>query len=414
MRLRAFRDRLGRLDPWEKTAVAVWAGILLVLCGRLLATSRGQGVYPIFTAAARHWLDGQDLYDGPGEPFRYSPLVAALFVPLSALPSRLGGILWRLVEAGVLLGGLAWWCRAVLPLTPRRRAIFFLLVAALSVGNLNNGQSNPLVLGLLLGAGAAVARYRWDLVSGCLALACLLKLYPIAAGLLLAAAYPRRLARRLAVAVGLGLALPLLLGPPDYVMHQYARWFHHLLTDDRQMWPVAGGYRDVRMLFRLWGKPLSAEMFLTMQLVAAALIAGLCLAQRRGEWPHRRLLILALGLSCCWMTLLGPATESCTYVLIAPVLAGALLENWGDSGSLAGRGVLFGSCGLFLASQMMLWFPWGARFNNLGVQPVAGLLLFGYLLATAARQAVRAGQDAWFARQGRLERAGRSPYDRAA
>jgi hypothetical protein len=396
-----------------KVVVAVWAAVLLILCARLLVTDRGQGVYPIFANAARKWLAGQDLYRGPGEPYRYSPLAAVALVPLSGLPDRLGGIVWRLLNAGVLLGGLAWWCRAVLALTHRQRALFFLLVLPLSVGSLNNGQSNPLLLGLLLIGGAAAATERWNLVGGCLAFACLVKLYPVAVALLLAAGYPRRLAGRLTGALALGLALPFLLGPPAYVTAQYADWLHRLVTEDRQTWPVSGGYRDLRMLFRLWAVPLGPRTFLAIQLLAAGGIAALCLARRRGERPDRRFLIGVLSLGCCWMTVLGPATESCTYMLLAPALAGAVIEAWQGRPRWAGRGVVLASYGLFLVSQVMLWFPWGSGFTNLGSQPFAGLLLFGYLLA-ALRPTAQDGGDGWFAWQGRLEPAGLSPYDRAA
>jgi glycosyl transferase family 87 len=300
------------------------------------------------------------------------------------------------------------------------------LVVPLSVGSLNNGQSNPLLLGLLLIGGAAAAAERWNLVAGCLAFASLLKLYPVAVGLLLAAGYPRRLGGRFAGALALGLGLPFLLGPPGYVTAQYADWFHRLLTEDRQTWPVTGGYRDLRMLFRLWGTPLGPRTFLAIQFFAAVGIAGLCLARRRGERPHRQFLIAVLGLGCCWMTVLGPATESCTYMLLAPALAWAVIETcaWDNrptcpwtSGPLVprgARGVVLASYGLFLVSQVMLWFPWGSRFNNLGSQPVAGLLLFGYLLAAAWWSTAQGGGDGWFPRQGRLEPAGLPPYDRAA
>jgi hypothetical protein len=414
--------------------------ILLAIGGRLLLSSRSPGVYPIFAEAARHWLRAQDLYQPVGEPYRYSPLAAVLFVPFSSLPDPFGGLLWRWFNAGVYLATLAWWCRAVLPvsLSPKQRGLFFLLIIPLSVGSLNNGQSNPLVLGLLLAAGAAVTAERWNLASGCLALACLFKLYPIAVGLLLVLGYPRRLGGRLLAALALGLGAPFLLGRFDYVADQYVSWVRYLLADDRQTWPLPGGYRDVRMLFRLWLTPLSGSTYLTLQLLVAGGIALVCLANRSITGAPRSFLTTALVLGGCWMTVFGPATESSTYMLLAPALAWALLNSFrrapapvvacsgdhatiGESGDHAATGLARGlrlnnwvHCGIliisfaiFAATQVLLWFPRGSWFQNLGTQPFAGLLSFGSLVFSSLRPGVGICP-------GRLESKVFPAYDRAA
>src|SRR6266542_5872181 len=93
-------------------AVALWAGILLAVCGRVLFSPRANSVYPIFAHAGRAWLDGAELYFEAHRPagldrFRYSPAVAALFAPLALLPDGVGGCAWRLLNAAVFLGGFA-------------------------------------------------------------------------------------------------------------------------------------------------------------------------------------------------------------------------------------------------------------------------------------------------------------------
>src|SRR5262249_8060013 len=146
------------------------------------------------------------------EPYRYSPLVTVLFVPFSLLPDALGGVLWRLLNAAVYLGGMAWWARVGLPgrLTRHQRAVLFLLTVPLAGGRLNNGQSHALVIGLLFCAVAGVNTGRWSLAALCAALAALLKVYPVAVALLLAVAAPRRFGGRFGAALALGLALPFL------------------------------------------------------------------------------------------------------------------------------------------------------------------------------------------------------------
>jgi hypothetical protein len=373
---------------WEHLAVVVWAAILIVCCTRALVRPNVKSVYPIFATAARHWVAGQELYDelGPGlDHFRYSPLVAAFLVPFSVLPDSLGATLWRLCNAAVYLAAFGWWVRAVLPatLTLPQRACLFLLIVPLSIGSLNNGQSNPLVLGLLLASIAAARTDRWNLSAACVGLACLFKVYPLAVGLLLAAAYPRRMTLRLTLAVAAGLALPFAMQDVIYVAGQYQSWLHHLLTYDRQNLAANLWYRDLRLLCRAWMVPLDHRAYLVTQLAAGAVMAVLCIAARRAGWPRARLLLLLFALACCWMTLLGPATESCTHILLAPTLAWALFDAWQTRRWSLPAVLIGGSYALFLACQLVVWFPIGRAVHTLGLQPLAVLfLLTAILLST--------------------------------
>jgi hypothetical protein len=384
---------------WHRLILGLWAAVIVVICVRVLLANRASSVYPIFASAGRAWLHGETLYPGPEglDPFRYSPPVAALFAPFGLLPDALGGCLWRLLNAAVFLGAFAWWRRAALPggetLGRGTVAALWLLLMPLSVGNLNNGQSNPLVTGMLLAAVAGAARARWNLAAACVTVACLFKGYPLAVGLLLAAVYPRPFAPRLVLALAAGLALPLLVQRPGYVAQAYRDWLWVLGADDRTGLPVENGYRDLWQLFRLAGVPISRDVYLGLQLAAAAGVAALCLAGRLAGWPRRRLLTALLALGTCWMLLCGPATESSTYNLLAPVLAWAVVEAWTVERSVAARYLTLTSFGLLTLTQMACWFPVGKRVHALGVQPAATLLLatalVGGYLADLARRGAR-------------------------
>jgi len=370
--------RARRSAQLQRLAISLWATILIVICIRGLLSPQRNSVYPIFAGAARNFLAEIDLYAASAGPYRYSPLVAALLLPFGLCPDNIGGVLWRLLNAAVYLGSLAWWCRDVLPrsLSASQRAALYLLIVPLSVGSLNNGQSNALVLGLLLAGTAAVARQYWNLASGCVALACLFKLYPVSVGLLLAFVYPRRFAGRFLIALAIGLALPFLFKSPAYVLEQYAGWWRHLVTDDRQNLPVELWYRDLRLLCRNCYLTLSPMAYQTIQLLTAAALGGICVWANLARWEKRRLLTLLLALGCCWMTLFGPATESCTYILLAPTLAWTLLEAWLQPAPWGLRSALVLSFGLFTVSQAAVWFPGGARqLHTVGLQPLAALLL---------------------------------------
>jgi hypothetical protein len=367
-----------------RLAVAAWVVVLGIVCGLVLVSRRSRGVYPIFANAGQSWLEGDALYPGVARPgvadeFRYSPPVAALFAPFSLLPEGVGGCLWRLLNAGVYLAAFGWWCVAVLPgwagLSRGQSAALWLLLLPLSLGSLHNGQSNPLVAGLLLAAVAGVARQRWNLAAACVAAACLFKGYPLAVGLLLAAIHPRQFGPRLVLALAAGLLLPFLVQRPGYVDRAYAEWFRLLGADDRKDRSLLNCYRDLWQLLRLAGAPLSRGAYFGLQLAAGAGVAVLCLAGRVAHWPRRRLLTALLGLGTCWMLLCGPATESSTYILLAPVLVGTVVQGWAGSGWASAFTLPGLSFALLLLEQASCWFPVGKQVHALGIQPLATLLL---------------------------------------
>src|SRR5262249_413281 len=110
---------LEALNRWERLAVLLWAGVFLLIAARVMVSSHEHSVYPILAQGGRHWLAGTPLY-ATGDGYRYSPLVAAFFVPFSLLPEALGTVLWRLLNLGVFVVALAWWGKSVLPETLTR------------------------------------------------------------------------------------------------------------------------------------------------------------------------------------------------------------------------------------------------------------------------------------------------------
>ena len=116
------RERLRALDPWARLAIGVWVAIMLVISVRCAVDPYRKTLYPTWSTAGADWLSGSDqLYrrtgqrDGLLDTFRYTPFVAATLTPWSLLPERVGGVLWRLVNAGVFLGAAWWWLRSAAP-----------------------------------------------------------------------------------------------------------------------------------------------------------------------------------------------------------------------------------------------------------------------------------------------------------
>jgi hypothetical protein len=370
----------------DRPSILLWALLLVGIGVRVMIAPHSHNVYPIFGDAGRHWVAGESLYgfrlwtnDSRPGVYRYSPLVAVLFVPFTLLPDVAAALLWRLLGLVVLLVGLTWFGRAVLPgsLTPWQRGLWLLLVVPLAVGSINNGQSNALVIGLLLIGVAALAERRWNLSALAVGVACLFKLYPIAVGLLLAMLYRRRFSWRLVLVLAAGLALPFLLQRFDYVSEQYRGWLQHLDENHlRQFLPIELLYRDFRLLCNVCGWPIGNRTVLIVQMLAAVATALICLGVVRAGWPERRVLLLLFNLACCWMTVFGPATESSTYTLLAPTAAWALLAAWSEWRLPAVRGVVLVSYGLLILAQVGNWFPRDTTLLIMAAQPLAALLLF--------------------------------------
>jgi hypothetical protein len=90
-------------------------------------------------------------------------------------------------------------------------------------------------------------------------------------------------------------------------------------------------------------------------------------------------------LAGCWMVLCGPASESCTYILLAPILAWAALEAAMDHRPLWSRCIPWCSFVLFVLSQITSWFPEQVRMLFLGILPLAGIVLWIGLVESSIR-----------------------------
>jgi len=171
--------------------------------------------------------------------FIYSPVTAALFVPFSCLPPALAYSLWLFANAAALLGGLAALFNTNLfpGFSQKCVGIVYLLLLPLGLGNLDVGQANPLVVGLLMFAIAAVRVKRWNIAALCIAIPTLLKIYPLAVGMLICVIAPRRFVWRLLLALLLLAVAPFLFQHWSYVSDQYHAWIETRISDNRIHYP---------------------------------------------------------------------------------------------------------------------------------------------------------------------------------
>ena len=82
------------------------------------------------------------------------------------------------------------------------------------------------------------------------------------------------------------------------------------------------------MLLRVFGIVMDLKLYLVLQMLAGAAVAAVCFFGQLKGWAKDRLFTALLTLVTCWMLLFGPATESSTYILLAPVISLAAVEAY--------------------------------------------------------------------------------------
>ena len=315
------------ISPWL-IVNSLWLALVVGVLIRSLLKPGSGTVFPIFHTAGARWLHGENLYSG-GTDYLYSPLVAALFSPLALMPFWLANIVWRLGVVAAYLAAVRAWLRndggGTARIPARNHPLVFLILLPLSIGSINNAQANPLVVALVMFAVIATRSARWAFAALCIGIIAYLKIYPLAAGLLLCVIFPRKLSWRLGVALlALGV-LSFILQKPAYVAEQYQNWVATRRVDERH-YDVMNRPRDLWTLLAACGIELNLRLYFVIQILGGGVIAALCFLGRLKNWSNDRLLTLIFTLVCCWMLLLGPATESSTYILLAPAVSLAAVE----------------------------------------------------------------------------------------
>ncbi len=307
---------------------ALWIALVLGVLIRSLLKPTSGTVFPIFHTAGARWLLGENLYSG-GTDYLYSPLVAALFSPLALMPFWLANIVWRLGVVAAYLAAVRAWLRnengGTARIPAKNHPLVFLILLPLSIGSINNAQANPLVVALVMFAIIATRSARWAFAALCIGVIAYLKIYPLAAGLLLCVIFPQKFSWRLVAALLALGALSFILQKPAYVAEQYHHWVATRSVDERHH-DIMNRPRDLWTLLAACGIELNLRLYFFIQLLGGGLIAVLCFVGRLKKWSNDRLLTLIFTLVCCWMLLLGPATESSTYILLAPAVSLAAVE----------------------------------------------------------------------------------------
>jgi len=378
---------------WITVALSIWGGLMagVAIYGALHPDSHT--VYNIYAPSSRNLWAGRDLYapiikhwQEAGVPaattdyFRYSPLFAIFLTPFAVLPDFLGNPMWKLFNCGGFLFGIWSAGRWLFPIrmSPTQMALLFLLVLPTAMTSIYNGQANLLMVGALLLGATAAASDRWNAAAVWLAAATLIKGYPLAFALLMGTLFPKRFLLRFTVALGLGLLLPFLAQWPCVVLAQYASWLDHIRDSTGLM---RERLRSIANVFQILSSPLSSQTYAWTEMMAGGVVLGWSFLHVRRTAESRDSFTWLFSLFATWVILFGPATESCTYVIISPVIAWCLIDSfrrpasWGTRCLLIISLILMGplSTDLF-GSPVRIWA------HRYGCQPFGGLLFLVHLV----------------------------------
>jgi hypothetical protein len=167
------------------------------------------------------------------------------------------------------------------------------------------------------------------------------------------------------------------------VCAEYASWFRHLQESTVIMRERT---RSIDHLFLLADRPLEARTFGLLGLAAGGGVLGLCLLHARSRPAWRVQLAHLFVWFAVWTALFGPATESCTYAVMAPAVAWALVEARRRAAPWVAGGWLT-AC-LFLMGPLTtdLFGPYVRNFATThGSQPLGALLFAIYLVVQPLR-----------------------------
>ena len=187
--------------------------------------------------------------------------------------------------------------------------------------------------------------------------------------------FPRRFTWRLLAALLLLGAVSFAFQRSAYVAEEYHSWLWTRLQDNRHLYKQRVAPRDLWMLLQWAHLHLAASAYQMMQVTSGGAIAVYAVVARLRQRPLQPLLVSVFIFAICWMLLLGPASESATYVILAPVVVLTLIQAFGESAPGCWRWATLVSFMLLVASLGVNSFTHSNRaLWAMSLQPLAALI----------------------------------------
>jgi hypothetical protein len=331
-----------------------FAALVCLTAARLALGVPQASSFKVYAQAVEQWWAAIDPY-GPGSHgFLYLPASIVLFTPFALAGSKLGGVAWSLLSAGVYGSGLMRLARLVSPAQSLPTLAITLLATLPGLHrNLSDGQAQVIMTGLLLNAASDLILKRTWRCAALLSLALAIK--PIALSMM-ALAFVLFSQLRVPLAIGLCtiLLLPLIHPDPGFALAEYRSFLEkiiHASTLTAASWPWLA---DISTLVAALGIEISQPGQLAIRVLGAGLALVLGYRARCLSPTTNVCAVLALGL--IYLTLFNPRTESDTYVALSSMIGlSAALVLVRKRSSVLGWALL--------CSALALGIPWRRQID---------------------------------------------------
>jgi Glycosyltransferase family 87 len=329
----------------KRWAARVVYAVLLAEVGVLVwyaATSKAVD-FAVYMWGGRAVGHGTRLYLGNagGHWFTYTPLAAALFAPMSMLPTAAGQVLWDLAS----VAGLAVTCWATLKLAGWRPSLT-MIAAATAVTlvlqpvyqTLFNGQINLILLAVVLADVWRVAQGRRGGIG--VGIAAAIKLTP---GIFIVLFLLARRTKAALIAAGTFAVCGLIgyLAAPGASRLYWTRFFYDTKRVDA---PYIGNQSVYGAALRIFGgaSHVGGWYLPLMVVIAVAGLGSAAVIARRGDWLGAAAVTGVAGL------LISPVSWTHHWVWVVPALI--VLAREGVRGRIAA------ACGFLLFALAPLWW----------------------------------------------------------
>ena len=271
--------------------------------------------YLIFKGVFWHLWEQTNLYaEYPseyGDSNHYGPVFALIIAPFALLPTGIGGILWTLANAWILLYAIR-----KLDVSERNRWIIVAICLVEMMTTAHNLEFNSATAAWLILAFVLVEKKQDFWATFFIALGFMVKLYGIG-GLLFFVFSQQKLRFALSFVFWLIVlfCLPMLLSSPRFVVQSYVDWYDSLVVKDAKNANVivSGGMQDISVMGMI-RRIFSVAVENLYVLVPAALMILLPLL-RFSQYASKKFRQSFLAIVLISVVIFSTAAESSTYVI---------------------------------------------------------------------------------------------------
>jgi hypothetical protein len=342
-----------------------------------------RSIFDAYRDGVHRWWAGEPLYDvNDPRGFVYLTSSPLLFTPFVRLGAPYDDLLWRLCSVALFIAGIWRLLRIIVPeRAPLAMAVIMLLILPAAGVNVQRGQAEIAMAGMMFPGAADAAQRRWWRGAALLCLGFALKPLALVPILLYGALFPP-LRVPLAIGVLMVLAAPFVGSDPGYVLAQDRAMIDTLLFAAQ---PGITRFNDIAMMLHRFGIDLPRAAMLAVRIGAAALTLWLALIAVR-RMRHEEAVVTVLALAVTYLVVFNPRTELGSYMNLAALAGLSAASAW--MREQRATAVLLALLVLGLGTQS--YGNWIYRPTDVWLKPLLGLVYFAFLARRIGGRALAA------------------------